>query len=81
MWLHLFKRLHGSSELRDGYKQNYVPITGVSTRCMFVFAGLLQGAGQHRLVLVQYRHPQGRSECKQVFSMGCDGQGKFRESN
>ena len=26
---------------------------------------------------MQYRHPQGRNECKEVFAIYCDGEGKF----
>ena len=73
---------------------NDVPIPGVSSRCMFVFGGLVcSGAEgihghQHRLGIgagqthnfysnVKQRSPQGRNECKKVFTMGYDGEGKY----
>ena len=42
--------------------------------------GHLQAPARTSYNIVQHRHPHGRSECKKVFTMGCDGKGKFSVS-
>ena len=66
------------------------PLPGVFIHGMIVFGGLLIRRRRARLppeaqtgysTGQQCRHPQGGSECKQVFIISCDVEGEFVVSN